>query len=184
MVSVDTGMLSLLLYPGAKPPSDPATGKPVDKAQERVEQLIDDLERAKERIIIPAPALSEFLVLAGQDGPQYLSEISLLSNIYIQPFDQMAAIELAAMELLARKKGNKRHPLPTTVPWQKVKLDRQIVAITKLHQCKTIYSDDAGVRAIAEDIGIKTISTWELAPAQSKTPLLDESGPPLPLSPK
>lgn len=120
MVSVDAGVLSLLLYPGAKPPDDPNTRKPVEKAHERVEQLIDDLDAANERIIIPAPALSEFLVLAGPDGPQYLSEIALQSHIYIQPFDQMAAVELAAMELLARTKGSKRHPLPATTPWQKV----------------------------------------------------------------
>lgn len=179
MVSVDAGILSLLLHPKAKPPNDPSTGKPVEKAHERIEQLIDYLDSEKERIIIPAPALSEFLVLAGADGPQYLSEIALQSHIYIQPFDQLAAIELAAIELLARKKGNKRHPLPAVVPWQKVKLDRQIVAISKLHQCKAIYSDDGDVRSIAEDIGIKVISTWELDLPKSKTPLLDESGPPI-----
>jgi predicted nucleic acid-binding protein len=179
MVSVDAGVLSLLLHPGARPPDDPSTKRPVEKAHERVEQLIADLDAAKERIIIPAPALSEFLVLAGADGPQYLSELALQSHIYIQPFDQMAAVELAAMELLARKKGTKRHPLPATAPWQKVKLDRQIVAISRLHQCKTIYSDDSDVRAIAEDIGIKTISTWELSLPASKTPLLDESGAPI-----
>lgn len=179
MVSVDAGVLSLLLYPGAKAPNDPKTKKPVEKAHERVEQLIEDLDAAKERIIIPAPALSEFLVLVGEDGPQYLAEIALQSHIYIQPFDQLAAIELAAMELLARKKGSKRHPLPATAPWQKVKIDRQIVAISKLHQVKAIYSDDSDVRNIAEGVGIKTISTWELSAPKSKTPLLDESGAPI-----
>jgi predicted nucleic acid-binding protein len=179
MVSVDAGVLSLLLHPGAKAPDDPSTGKPVEKAQQRVEQLIDDLDAAKERIIIPAPALSEFLILAATDGPQYLSEIANLSHVYVEPFDQMAAVELAAIELLAKKKGHKRHPLPITVPWQKVKFDRQIVAITKLHQCKAIYSDDSDIRGIAEDLGIRTISTWELRLPKSKTPLLDESGAPI-----
>jgi predicted nucleic acid-binding protein len=144
-----------------------------------LEQLIDDLVAAKERIIIPSPALSEFLVLAGDDGPQYLSEIALMSHVYIEPFDQMAAIEVAAMELLARKKGSKRHPLPATAPWQKVKIDRQIVAISKLRQVKSIYSDDNDVRNIAEEVGIKTVSTWELNLPKSKTPLLDESGAPI-----
>jgi predicted nucleic acid-binding protein len=179
MVSVDAGILSLLLHPTARPPLDPTTGKPLVKAQERIEQLIDDLESAKERVIIPAPALSEFLVLAGASGPQYLSEIALQSNLYIQPFDQRAAVELAAMELGARTKGHKRHPAPTTTPWQKVKLDRQIVAISKLHGARYLYSDDGDVRSIAEDVGIKVISSWELSAPKSKTPLLDESGPPI-----
>jgi predicted nucleic acid-binding protein len=179
MVSVDAGVLSLLLHPGAKPPNDPTTKRPVEKAHERVEQLIDDLDSARERIIISAPALSEFLVLAGPDGPQYLSELALMSHVHIEPFDQRAAVELAAIELLARKKGSKRHPLPTGAPWQKVKFDRQIVAVSKLHQCKAIYSDDGDIREIAEDIGLKTISTWELPLPVSKTPLLDSSGAPI-----
>jgi predicted nucleic acid-binding protein len=177
MVSVDAGILSLLLYPSARAPLDPNSKLPVERAHERVEQLIDDLEKAKERIIIPAPALSEFLVLAAQDGPQYLNELSLLPHVHVEPFDQMAAIELAAMELQARKGGAKRSPLPPSIPWQKVKVDRQIVAISKLHQCKAIYSDDAELKALAEAVGIKAVSTWELSLPQSKIPLLDDCGP-------
>jgi hypothetical protein len=173
MVSIDSGILSLLLHPTAKPPDDPATGKPLLKAQERIEQLLEDLDAAKERIIVPAPALGEFLVLAGADGPKYLSELSLDPNIYIQPFDERAAVELAAMELTARAAGHKRHPLPQTAPWQKVKFDRQIVAISKLHGVRTLYTDDADVKSIAADNGLKTLSSWDLPLPKSRTPLLD-----------
>jgi predicted nucleic acid-binding protein len=175
MVSIDAGFLGLFLHPDAKASDDPATKKPTDKARERVEQLIDDLDSQRERIIIPAPALSEFLVLAGKDGPRYLSEISLQASFYIQPFDQLAAIELAGMELLARNKGHKRSPLQQDVPWQKVKFDRQIVAIAKLHKAHTIYSTDDDVKVIAEDLGIKAVSVWELPLPISKTPLLDDA---------
>ena len=179
MVSVDTGILSLMLHPTAKPPKDPATQKPVERAHERIEQLLEDLDAAKERIIVPAPALSEFLVLAGNDAAQYLNELALQSNVYIQPFDQRAAVELAAMELAARNKGNKRHPASISAPWQKVKLDRQIVAISKLLQVHTLYSDDSDVKNIAEYVGIKVVSTWDLSLPKSKTPLLDDKGGPL-----
>lgn len=182
MVAVDTGILSLMLHPAANPPNDPATKKPVDRSHERIEQLLEDLDTAKERIIIPAPALSEFLVLAGDDGPAYLNELALRSNIYVQPFDQRAAIELAAMELAARGKGNKRHPVVALTAWQKVKLDRQIVAIAKLHKVHTLYSDDRDVKSIAEDAGIKVISTWDLTLPKSKTPLLDDNDGPLDIS--
>lgn len=60
-----------------------------------------------------------------------------------------------------------------------MKVDRQIVVIAKLHQCTAIYSDDGDIRNIAEDVGIKTISTWELSLPRSRTPLLDESGAPI-----
>jgi hypothetical protein len=122
------------------------------------------------------PALAEFLILAEKDGPQYLNEIALQSNIYIQSFDQRAAVELAAMELAARGKGQKRHPVSVSTPWQKVKFDRQIVAISKLHGVHTLYSDDGDVKTIAEDNGIKVVSTWDLSPPKSKTPLLDDKG--------
>jgi len=179
MVSIDAGFLSLMLYPAAKAPADPSTNRPTEKAKERIEQLLEDLDTRRERVIIPAPALSEFLVLVGNDGPQYLAEIALQTSFYVQPFDQMAAIELAAMELLARGKGHKRTPLPIATAWQKVKFDRQIVAISKLHRVHTIYSDDSDVRTIAEDVGIKGVACWELALPKSKTPLLDDSGPPI-----
>ena len=41
MVSIDTGYLGLLLHPGAKPPIDPATKKPLIRAQERIEKLLN-----------------------------------------------------------------------------------------------------------------------------------------------
>jgi len=162
MVAMDTGFISLLIHPDAKPPSDPATNQPVDRARERIEKLVDDLNGSKDRVVIPTPVLSEFLVLAGEDGQQYLSEITNQPGFYIRPFDEMAAVELAAMELLAKRKGNKRMPLDPSTAWQKVKLDRQIVAIAKTHQCHTIYADDGDVRTLAEDSGIKVISSWEL----------------------
>jgi predicted nucleic acid-binding protein len=174
MVAIDAGYLGLMLHPAAKPPNDPSTGEPTVRAKERVENLFEILDAAHERIIIPAPALGEFLVLAANDGPAYLNEITTLGTFDIKPFDIMAASELAAMELLARNKGSKRHPLNPETPWQKVKFDRQIVAIAKIHNCHTIYSDDRDVKNIAEDVGIKVVSCWELDFPIGKMPLLDQ----------
>ena len=179
MVSFDAGFLGLTIYPEAKPPSDPATKKAPIRLPERLDALLEALDAARERVVISTPALSEFLVLAGSQGPHYLNELNNLSNFYIRPFDQMAAIEVAAMELLARKTGSKRFPASPGSPWQKVKVDRQIVAIAKLHGAHTMYSDDSDVRSLAEDVGMKVISCWELDLPPSKTPLLEDSGRPL-----
>lgn len=173
MVSMDAGFLGLLLHPAAKPPNDPATGKPLVRAKDRIEKLIEDLYAAHERIILPTPALCEFLVLAQNDGQQYLTELYNQPGFYIQPFDQMAAVELAAMELVARGNGGKRLPTTSATPWQKVKFDRQIVAISKVHQAHTIYSDDGDVKVIAENAGIKVIPCWELPLPPSDSPLFD-----------
>jgi predicted nucleic acid-binding protein len=171
MVSMDAGFLGLLIHPTAKPPKDPSTGRPLIGAKERIEKLVDDLYAANDRVIIPTPALSEFLVLAAQDGQRYLSELLSQPGFYIRPFDQMAAVELASMELLARSLGSKRIPTSPSTPWQKVKIDRQIVAIAKVHQCHTIFSDDSDVRTIGEDVSIKVVSSWELPLPSNKLQL-------------
>jgi len=172
MVSMDAGFLGLLLHPNASSPIDPVTSKPLLRAPERIEKLVEDLNTSHERVVIATPALSEFLVLAGKEAQQYLSELSNQPGFNIRPFDQMAAIELAAMELFARSRGNKKTPADETAPWQKVKFDRQIVAIARVHNVHTIYSDDHDVKMIAEEIGIKVIPCWELSLPVSNAPLL------------
>jgi len=47
----------------------------------------------------------------------------------VRPFDEMAAIELAAREVEDRKSGDKRGGV--SAPWNKVRFDRQIVVIAE-----------------------------------------------------
>ena len=173
MVGADSTFLGLLLHPEAKPTDDPTTGKPTTRIPDRIEKLLVDLDAARERIIVPTPSLCEFLILAGKDAPQYQGELHMLRAILVKPFDEIAATELVAMELLARGKGNKRSPAPQNTPWQKVKFDRQIVAVCKVHGVHTIYSDDGNLKAFAEDSGIKVVGCWELPLPPSNMPLLD-----------
>jgi len=160
MVGIDETTLSLMLHPAARPPRDPATNKPVERVEDRIEKLLEDLDSEDERIILPTPALCEFLVLAGKDGPAYLDKIRDLKTIQIKPFDEMAAVELAAIEQEARSAGNKRGD--STAPWAKVKFDRQIVAVAKVNGAKRIYSDDEDVIKFATKAGLEVISTWTL----------------------
>jgi predicted nucleic acid-binding protein len=173
MVAVDANFLSLMLYPKARPPLDPATKKPVERLADRIEKLIEDLDNEGERIILPTPALCEFLVLAGADGSAYLDKISSLRTILLKPFDQLAAIELAAMEVEARGTGDKRGSV--SQPWTKVKFDRQIVAIAKVNLATRIYSDDRDVRAFATKAGLEVVSCWELPlPPAKQTDLFND----------
>ena len=173
MVAIDAGFLSLMLHPKAKPPNDPSTNEPTAKAAERVESLFGSLDASHERILIPTPALCEFLVLAGKDGPSYLNDIFTQGTFMLQPFDVRAAVELAAMEIIARGKGSKKRPAKEDSPWQKVKFDRQIVAIAKVHSARIIYSDDGDIKNIAEEVGIRVIPCWELPLPTSNAPLFD-----------
>jgi predicted nucleic acid-binding protein len=182
MVATDSTFLALMLHPQAKPCLDPATKRPIKSVTERIDKLLEDLDAARERIILPTPALSEFLVLANDEAAAYLTEIHQKSAILIKPFDEMAAVELASMEIAARKKGRKRSPASDDTPWQKVKFDRQIVAIAKVNGARVIYTDDQDVINIAEEEGIKAVRCSELEIPPSNTPLLDgNSAPPIQL---
>jgi predicted nucleic acid-binding protein len=170
VVAIDNTALALPFHPGAKPPNDPKTGQPLIKARERIEQLISDLDAEDERIIIPTPVLCEFLILAGREGSLYLEKIQGAKTLLVSPFDQRAAIQLAAMELAARGKGGKR---VGGLPYQKVKFDRQIVAIARVNGALTIYSDDQDLGRFAKSVGLRAVCTWDLPIPASKTPLFD-----------
>jgi hypothetical protein len=61
----------------------------------------------------------------------------------------------------ARLAGNKRGSA-TDSEWQKVKFDRQIVAIAKAHEVKTIYSDDPHIKKHGEDCGLEVLQLADL----------------------
>jgi hypothetical protein len=126
--------------------------------------MLDELQTKKEQIVIPAPVYAEFLVFAGKDGPAYQEKIKKNSVFRIEPFGELAAIELAMMELTARSSSSKRGSA-TTSEWQKVKIDRQIVAVAKVCHAVAIYSNDEDVSAHAKDWNIKCVSVTDLPAA-------------------
>ena len=160
MVAIDNTFLLLMLYPRARPPQDPSTKKPVQRMQDRIEKLLEDLDSESERIILPTPVLSEFLILVGKDAPAYLEKLSGMKNILVKPFDQVAAVELAAREVEDRALGSKRGG--SVSPWAKLRFNRQIVAIARTNTAKRIYSDDEDVARFATRLGIEVVATWQL----------------------
>ena len=150
----------------------PAIPASVPRAKERVEQLLIDLQKAGERIVIPTPSLTEFLVHAGTAGPQYLDTIQKSVRFKISPFGLRASVEVAAAIKASIKKGNKRGG--STDTWAKVNFDRQIAAISKVEGCHTLYSDDPGLKLFAQKLGLKVLSLADLDLPPSKTPLLDK----------
>ena len=72
-----------------------------------------------------------------------------------------AAIEVAAMtrNAIDSGKGKKGGSAAT---WAKIKYDRQIVAIAKVSNADTIYSDDGDIAGIAAATNIKVIGLADL----------------------
>jgi len=97
MVVFDATALLLFLDPDAKPPLDPTTGSPTARCKERIDHLTSVLDARKDKIVIPTPVLSEVLVRAGDAGPEYLDILNRVACFRIAPFDQRAAVEVAAM---------------------------------------------------------------------------------------
>ncbi len=99
-----------------------------------------------------------------------------MSIFRIEPFDDKAAVELADIELEIRARGEKRGSLPEA-DWQKVKFDRQIVAIAKSNGARCIYSDDPHIVKHGNDCGMEVIQLSDLPnpPAVQTTLGLEKS---------
>lgn len=148
MVVIDATIILLLLRPGILVPLG-SDGVAIEHPKERIEHLVSELERAKTKIIIPTPALSEVLVRAGAVASQQIVDrLSKHAAFSIEPFDTRAAIEVAAMTREELDSGNGKRGGSAAV-WAKVKYDRQIVAIAKVNSASTIYSDDGDIKRIA-----------------------------------
>lgn len=160
MILLDATAFALLVSPGAKPPMDPVTDQPVTRASDRFSWLEAEIQRNKDTIVIPTPALAEVLVGLENDAPAILQRISRSSWFKIADFDTRAAVEVAAMTRDAIRAGDKK--AGSTSSWQKVKIDRQIIAIARVMSVSQIYSDDDGVAKFAGQIGLPVIRSWEL----------------------
>lgn len=161
MEAFDSTFLTLLFVPNA--PSS------ADRGRERIDYLIGGIHGSGGRIVIPTPVLSELLIGVGHSRSLVVSELTRTPKFIIAPFDTRAAIELALMTDRVGKHFKKSDPGGT---YAKVKFDRQIVAICKVNNVKTIYSEDSDIRKIAEaeGINVKTVADLPLPVPGSKGP--------------
>jgi hypothetical protein len=176
MVSFDNTILSLLIFPDAELRQG-SGGQKVEYARERVLGLIQDLEDAREQVVVPAPALSELLVTDGADVQDILTTLHGSSFIRIESFDERAAVELAMRLRDARKGGDQREGLPITK--NAMKFDRQIVAISLVSGASVLYSDDDGVAKFAMGCGlaVKRVADLPVPASQQTLPFPDGVGP-------
>lgn len=173
MVLFDADFLGILLHPNPRAPLDPTTQKPIPRLKERLEHLVSTFEKVREKILIPTPALSEVLAIAGDMASEYVAELSSSTCFEIAPFDQVAAVEAAIAAYEAKQRGGKK--AGSTSTWAKIKFDRQIVAIAKVRGVNTIYSNDEEIRKAAIREKMNVISVWELPdPPPKQTKMFEE----------
>ncbi len=160
MVVFDATMLLSLIHPNCGVPIDSSTGLPVTHPKERIEALVRELQKAKTKIGVPTPALSEALVRIGANRQQFVDKFNDMSIFECLAFDQLSAIELAIMTKEAIDAGDKRGGSQDI--WSKVKFDRQIVAIAKVNGATTIYTDDGGLKNTATAQGFIVIGLADI----------------------
>lgn len=158
-VAFDSTMLSTLLNPRAGVPNDPSTGRPVEWPRERIQGLVAKLQKERKQIVIPAPVTAEILTLIGPTNTEYLSIINRSRVFDVAPLDEKAAVELAFLNRDAFSASDKKNRLQ---PYQKVKVDRQILAICKTSNCDTLYTDDKSLIETAKLCGIETMRLCDL----------------------
>lgn len=164
MVSFDSSALSILLFKSSRIPFDFRTKTPISNARERMNHLVRELSQKGDKILIPDPALSEFLitaVLAGASIQDYLKIIQDAQHFVTKPFAVRAAVEVAERVAAAIKAKDKREG-EKSEPWEKLKYDRQIVAISIVEGASAIYSTDKDIHNQGLRWGISVISPADL----------------------
>jgi predicted nucleic acid-binding protein len=147
---------------------------PDDRA--RIDHFISEVDKLKVKIIFPMISISEFLVKADRASVAFLDELQRKSTVFMADFDRGAAHELAKMERDALAgPGGKR--AGSEDPYQKIKVDRQIVAIGLAHGAKMIVSRDEGVRTQAIRLGLaaKRIQDLDLPESEKQLNLIAQA---------
>lgn len=106
------------------------------------------------------PAIAEFLVGADLAGVEFLNSLDKKTFLLMADFNRAAAFELAQIDRAALNTGDKKDE--TLAPWQKIKIDRQIVAIGKSLGATLVISGDGSVRNNALRIGMQGMTIQEL----------------------
>lgn len=135
--------------------------------------LISDLSKARTRILIPAPCLTELLIRAASARDKYLEKLASTSAFDVIPYDRRAATECALLLEMAWDSKSQR-----AVTHTKFKFDWMIVACAVSRNADRIYSDDGDIARCAAQVQVKirTIKQSELpVPTDSRQLRLPET---------
>ena len=127
----------------------------------RLDELLRVVSAAGGKVVIPMPCFAEYLVGLDEASAAWVSTLERKKSVILAPFDRRAAFECALMDGRAIRQGDKRGGRKE--PWQRIKIDRQAVAIAKVHQTERMISNDSGVRATALSVGIAAAAIEDLA---------------------
>lgn len=126
----------------------------------RIDHFLECAEKSKSKVIFPMPAIAEFLVRADLAGVEFLNRLDKKTFLLMADFNRAAAFELSQIDRAALNVGDKKDE--TEEPWQKIKVDRQIIAIGKSLGATLVVSADGSVRNNALRVGMLGMTIQEL----------------------
>lgn len=163
-VVLDTNVL-LQVIGNVKPGSvlhDPRDSRPIERAIDRAEALVEKIDSAKGSVLIPAPVLAEVLIgLTPIQSAELIENIRQLSCFEMVSFDELAAIECAGMITPQELKAALADPSVTKA---KFRFDRQILAIALANNVNEIWTHDKQLFEKAASLGITVRSLGDIEP--------------------
>jgi hypothetical protein len=159
-VAIDACILSQFLFEHCGELIDFNTGKAIKHARERIDGLIHKVEQEREYVVIPTPALSEAPVVVAPNVQEYLDILHSQACFKIVGFGERAAVEVALRAKVALSAHDKKEAVKSA--WNKVKYDRQIVAIARCENVSAIYSADRDIHTHARLWGMAVFNACDL----------------------
>lgn len=128
----------------------------------RISSFVSQIEKQGCFLIIPMPVLAEYLVGADQAALKSLQVLERKKYVIMANFDRTSAYECSQLDRSARGEGNDKKD-GVEQPWQKIKLDRQVIAVGKASGATMVISRDAGVQSSAARCGMECLWINDLA---------------------
>ncbi len=150
-VAIDATTLSIML--------NPKSLISVDFGRERLNGFIARAEKERRKLIIPTPATAELLTAIGPTSADYIRVINRKAVFEVRAFDEVAAMELAFLNRDIFAALDKKNRLEG---WQKIKVDRQIIAIARVAECEHILTEDDALANRAQLCDIEPIKLADL----------------------
>ncbi len=123
----------------------------------KIDLLVATLEKQKEKVVVPAPAYTEFLIGAGSARSDYQSRIEQSSVFRVEPYSKMVAMECAILlsDVLTSRESR-------SITKTKFKFDWMIVATAKALGSTCVYAGDKDIMNCCKRAGIRSIHLDDL----------------------
>lgn len=123
----------------------------------RLDLLVSTLEKQREKVVVPAPAYTEFLVGADRARDAYQARIEKSSIFRVEPYSKKVAMECAILLSDVFSKSEKRAVTKT-----KLKFDWMIVATARALDASCLYTGDDDIVRCSKHAGVTSIRLDDL----------------------